>query len=41
VLEAIGAKRHSDMMKPGITDVNYQDSVSAPLCEEADNNAAT
>jgi hypothetical protein len=28
-------------MKPGITGVNYQDSVSTPLCEEADNDAAT
>ena len=28
-------------MKPGAAGINYQDSVSAPLCEEADNDAAT
>ncbi len=41
MLEAIGAKRHSDTTKTDAPGVNYQDSVSAPLSEEADNDAAT
>jgi len=41
VLEAIGAKRHSDAMKTDAPGVNYQESVSVPLSKEADNNAAT
>ena len=41
MLEAIGAKRRSDTTKPGAAGINYQDSVSTPLCEEADNDAAT
>jgi len=41
VLEAIGAKRRSDVMKTDAPGVNYQESVSVPLSEEADNNVAT
>jgi len=41
VLEAIGAKRRSDTMKPDTPGVNYQESVNAPLSEEVDNDAAT
>jgi len=39
VLDAIGTK--SDATKPDAPGVNYQESVSAPLSEEADNDAAT
>lgn len=41
MLEAIGAKRHSDTTKPDAPSVNYQESVHVPLSEEADNDAAT
>ena len=41
MLEAIGAKRRSDTTKPDAPGVNYQESVHAPLSEEADNDAAT
>ena len=41
MLEAIGAKKRSDTMQTDSPGVNYQDSVSMPVSEEADNNAAT
>ena len=41
MLEAIGANRQTDTTKPDAAGVNYQDSVSTLLCEEADNDAAT
>ena len=41
MLEAICAKRRSNTTKPGAAGINYQDSVSTLLCEEADNDAAT
>jgi len=41
VLEAIGAKKRSDMTQTDSPGVNYQDSVSVPVSEEADNDAAT
>ena len=41
MLEAICAKRRSNTTKPGAAGINYQDSVSALLYEEADNDAAT
>jgi len=41
VLEAIGAKKRSDMMQTDSPGVNYQDSVSVPVSEEADNDTAT
>lgn len=41
LLEAIGAKRSRNDKKTNSPGDNYQDSVSAPLSEEADNDAAT
>ena len=41
ILEAIGAKQHSNRTKLDPPGINYQDSVSAPLSKEADNDAAT
>ena len=41
MLEAIGAKQCSDTMKSDTPSVNYQESVNAPLSEEADNDTAT
>lgn len=41
MLEAIGAKRCSDVTTPDAPGVNYQEAVSALLSEEADNDAAT
>ena len=40
VLEAIGATRCSGTMKPNAPGANYQESVSASLSEEADNDTA-
>jgi len=41
VLEAVGAKKCNNNTKPNIPSINYQDSISAPLSKEADNDAAT
>ena len=41
MLEAIGAKKRNNNTKPNFPGINYQDSISAPLSEEADNDAAT
>ncbi len=41
MLEAISAKKHNNNTKPNFPGINYQDSISAPLSEEADNDAAT
>jgi len=41
VLEAIGAKKRSNNIKTDSPGINYQDSVSAPLSKEADDDAAT
>ena len=41
MLEAIGVKRCSDATKTDAPGVNYQESISVPLSEEADNDAAT
>ena len=41
MLKAISVKSHSGTTRPDTPDVNYQESVSVPLSEEADNNAAT
>ena len=41
MLEAIGARRHTRGIKTDSLGINYQDSISAPLSGEADNDAAT
>jgi len=41
VLEAISAKKQGNNAKADAPGINYQDSVSVPLSEEADNDAAT
>ena len=41
MLEAISAKRRSGTTTPDTPGVNYQESVSVLLSEEADNDAAT
>jgi len=41
VLEAIGVKKCSSIIKTESSGINYQDSISASLSEEADNDAAT
>jgi len=41
VLEAIGAKTCSNTTKTNCPGINYQDSVSVPVSEQADNDAAT
>ena len=41
MLKAIGTKRCSGTTTPDASSVNYQESVSALLSEEADNDAAT
>ena len=41
MLEAIGATRRSGTTKPDAPGANYQESVSASLSEEADNDTAT
>lgn len=41
MLEAIGAKRYSDIMQTDSPGVNYQDSISVLVSKEADNDTAT
>jgi hypothetical protein len=41
VLEAIGVKKCSSIIKTESSGINYQDSISASLSEEADNDVAT
>ena len=41
MLEAIGAKKQGNKTKADSPGTNYQDSVSVPISEEADNDAAT
>ena len=40
LLEAIGAKQHTNNKKTNSPGDNYQDSIGVPLSEEADNDTA-